>query len=487
MADKIGALIYRDWQNGINDSICNYVLPDNYLRLALNCYTDESYDNALGDIKGVPGYVVLGAQIVNDKSILGLYDFNYSTPRLIATINNAGDTASLTYYWTGSAWAEVGAVPVSWTPSIKMRFASFLEYVFAANGVDAISTWDGDTATSWGTTQATSAPIGNLITNFSDRVVISGDQSTALNSTRIYYSSFPAAATGAITWSATTQYVGIDTDKQETNTALEVSGGILLIFKRRKLFTWNGFQTESDPVIDIGTPSQECVQTIKGTTIFFGETYNSGAVFAYAGSYPQEVSRPVRKWINAITTSEYENFGSWKDEDNFYLSVGDVTYESVAYSNVVLKFCVSKGTWAVLTLASKPLVSAERIASDVKTVVFGDDDGTVHTWNSGTTFNGSVINSVLRTKELEFGSRLKKKTIQKIGVHSSTPQGASVRCRIDGSKWIPLGSLKRTYEIIDCNLEGNYFEFEVSCANSGEPFIFDGFEFMDQYIKSYEI
>ena len=481
MASKLPPLIYRDWQNGVNDSVSNFLLPDNYLRRCINGNTDESDDNLLGHIQQRKGYTALGNQLQSGKNILGLANFvdkTTSPVRLITTVNNPGDTQSLTYYLNGSTWEQIGPVPTNWTASLKMRFDTFLDYVFTTNGTDTVRTWNGDTTTNWGTTEATSAQTGTLIKNFFDRMNVGGNSTYP---SRLYYSTQPNS-TNNITWSGS--YIDFNPDDNDQMTALESTGGLLLVFKRRGLFTWDGLQTTPDKMIDYGTPSQETVQSVRGNTYFVSEVKGSWAIMQYAGDYPQEISRPIRKWISASGTTGLGNFGSFQDEDHVYFSVGDTTYEGVSYANICHRYCISKGTLTTYSLADKPLVYAPRVDSNnARTVVFGDDNGYVHTWGSGNTDNGTAISTMIRTKELEFGSRYLYKTINAFAVYSQNPIGATVRVRIDGGQWLTLGALQKPVELIKCNIRGHWFEFEVGCVNTQTPFTFEGIEFFERGVK----
>jgi hypothetical protein len=227
---------------------------------------------------------------------------------------------------------------------------------------------------------------------------------------------------------------------------------------------------------------------LKGQTVFFGETRDSAGIYLYAGKYPVEISRDIRKWIDAIPAASYENVSSWTEEDTVCFSVGDVTYEGEAFTNVVLRYCVSKGTWSVYTLEDSVTCSYLRIQTNgTRSMLIGDNDGSIHTWNSGFTDNGTLIESIARTKEFEFGSRFTKKTISRFAVYSNNPQGASIRARVDGGEWIALQGLTKPTEIVQTNLVGRYFEFEVAQANEGiEPFTLDGFEFFDIKVDDYE-
>lgn len=477
----------------MNDSICNYLLPDYMLRYCMNAYTDEWNSNQLGDIKQIPGYAIVDSAIEADKNILGLHNFlsaDGATDRLIATVNDSGDSESRSYYYNsgGSSWDEIGPVPINWTADLKMRFVTFLDYIYAVNGTDAIKSWDGSPSSNWGTTNLTNAPNGSLIANYLDHLRISGNSTYK---SRLYSSSIPASDY-TISWAgagveADRDYIDINPDDNDEITGL-MNMGTLLVFKKRGLYTWNGKATEADQVIDIGAVNQEVIKKVRGVTYFFGETKDSGAIFAYSGTYPEEISKPVRKWIDAVATTSYDDMGAIVDDDNYILSIGDVTYEGVSYSNVGLRLNVSNQTWSTIFLPDKPLLSTERIQSDgTRTVIFGNDAGEVHTWNSGNTFNGTAINVIIRTKELEWGSRSMIKTINNFAVYSSAPQGATLQVRVDGKEWITLAKLNKPTQVINCDLHGFYFEFQIIASNSQAPMVFDGFEFYDVKIEPHPV
>lgn len=489
---KLPPISLRDYQNGLLMSVSTALHPDTYLKFLMNFYTDDSYGNNIGDIKGWPGYANLGGTIVSGKSILGMHfldtvvsNFSYS----IATINNSGDTQSLTYYYNGTSWAQIGAVPINWTASLKMRFTTFLDYIYAANGTDTVRSWNGDPATSWGTTNLGSAPLGNLIINFNDHIYIGGNPA---NPSVLYQSPLPNVTTRAIgTWDTTNDTIAVNLDDNDQLTALTVNGSNMIIFKRRSMYTFNSSALQADPLYNQGAFSQELVQTIKGQTIFFGETIQGGAVFKYAGDYPVEISKPVRKWIDAISTTTYSTIGSFQDDDNYFLSLGNVTLDGFTYSNVVLRYNVPSGTWSSGSFANKPLVGSPYItATGARTALFGTSDGKVMTWNSGTTYDGSAIFSSLRTKEMEWGSRLTIKQLNQFAVIAPQPQNMVVQIYIDGSDTPTTCTLVKNdgdvyyYEL---GKEGRTFELEIQVVQtSSDAAVIDGFEFFDTHTEGYK-
>lgn len=483
-------LIVRDFRSGMNNSVSNYLQPDYVLRQCLNAYTDESNGNELGNVKQLPGYVIIGSAIQSGKNILGLHSFinaSETTDRLIAVVNDSGDTESRTYYRNaaGGSWDEIGPAPVNWTASTKMRFETFLDYVYATNGTDDIKSWTGNTSHNWGTTNLTNAPNGSLIINYSDRLLISGNSTYR---SRIYKSGFPASDY-TISWDNGTEanrdYIDINPDDNDHITGW-INMGNLAIFKNRSLYTWNGQSTQGDKVIDVGAPVQEAIKMIQGQVVFFGESKNGAGIFLYAGAYPQKISFPVQKWIDAVATTSYGNVGAWSDNDNYYLSLGDITVEGVAYSNAGIRYNVPNQTFSTFSFPDQMLIGTERAQTDgTRSVIVGDTDGSVYTWGSGTDFNGSAINVQLKTKQLEFGSRLRIKRIRGFAAYSTNPQSAVVQVSIDGGQWETLGKLTKKVQNIDCDIHGHYFEFRVLVANTNEPFIFDGFEFYNIDIENY--
>lgn len=473
---KLNPFPLRDWQYGMVSSVSNGLLPDNYPKLLLNCYTDEANNNELGNIKGTLGYTIIGNQIEPDKKILGLHNYisaDETTHTLIASVNDIGNLKQQTYYLNGSSWIEIGSAPTAWTADASMRFLTFLNRVYVVDGTSQPRSWSGTGTDNWDFTNLSGAPKGgHIIIDYQDRIHIGKGSS-------IFSSSDIDLDDNSFTWVG--EELPVSPDDNDSLSAFEKSGGILLAFKKRAIFTWNGVGTETDPLYDIGAVSQEAVITARGSTFFFGETYDSAGIFKYTGQYPQEISRPVKKWLTAMDTSDYGDVTTWKDEDAVYFSIGDVTVEGVEFSNIALRFCISKQSWSVLSTPSRIVNGTVRVdSSSNRTVVIGDNDGQVHTWNSGNTFNGSNINSRILTKELEFGSRYTMTSLKEFAVYSNCPQGASIRVLLNGNEWVELGSLKNPVEIIKKNLTARYFQFEITYANDGtEPFVFDGFEFFN--------
>lgn len=119
-------------------------------------------------------------------------------------------------------------------------------------------------------------------------------------------------------------------------------------------------------------------------------------------------------------------------------------------------------------------------------VLFGDTVGQVHTWNVGTSDNGHTIFSVLRTKQLEFGSRIQIKQLQNFVAYSLNALGATVKMNVEGAGFQDVDSITEGEQIMTKQSTGKWFELEVGYANTdGSQFILDGFEIYGWYSEGY--
>jgi hypothetical protein len=482
--------VFRDMTPGMVTSVSDFLTPDNTPRLLENLYTDEADGNHYGNVRGRLGYTIIDAQIVSGKNALGVCGFldRTGTPdRLVVWMNNSGNTAARAYYVNSSGnFTEIDAT-TTWTASTKVRTTTFVDYVFAANGSNALRTWNGDVATTWGTTNATSAPIGSLIVSCYDRVIVGntagGDESTITRSDLV--------SSNTISWTGGGTKLPINPDDNDYLTALEFNN-VLLCFKSSALYTWSSAgATQADLLIPIGTPTQECVATTSGVTYFIGSNKTHLAAFEYRGEYPREISRPIRNFFDALSLANSSTWTTWTDDDHVFFSVGDVTVNSVAFANMVLRYCISKGSWSVYTLADEMTnrITASQHgtvrpqAGGTRSIVVSDNNGKIYTWNSGTTDNSTPILCRLRTKPLEFGSRIQRKRIQRMVLHIKTDRQVKLMVRVNGeTKWTELQRRERVTDsmiVFDVDLEGFTFEFELLVENSDEAFEFEGFEFTD--------
>mgnify|MGYP001577330088 CR=1 FL=1 len=222
---NIPAQFIKDFSSGQVNNLNENLKPESSVRLAMNVDADEE----IGSLVSRLGSSVVNVQLVDNNVILGLHDFNYGTTsnKLLAVINNAGDTQSVVYD------VEAGTNPTGWTTltaNTKARFVTFLDSVLLINGVDAESSYNGTTViTTGGAFDLANIPSSNTVDigiEWRDRVYLAGDTTEP---SRLYYSSTPYNQ--AITWDSdgTATFTAATTDII-TSSAHGLSNEQLLIF-----------------------------------------------------------------------------------------------------------------------------------------------------------------------------------------------------------------------------------------------------------------
>uniref|UniRef100_A0A6M3Y3H8 Uncharacterized protein n=1 Tax=viral metagenome TaxID=1070528 RepID=A0A6M3Y3H8_9ZZZZ len=396
MAIPIGHQQIRDFSSGMMTETADSITPNNVMRLILNMDT-----SVIGQLQVRKGTTAIGDQLEDGKSILGLYQFKDSGAgaysQQIAAVDNSGSTQSVTEYNNSGTWTGI-TDGGTFTAGAKYRFETFLDLVFMVNSAfDGPKSWNGNPASGWGTGQLTSAPAGEFIKVYKDRIYIAA---TSANPDRLYYSTVPDS-NGDITWDtgATGLWIDINPEDGENITGLEENSTTLLIFKDQSMYRWNGSSTEADKIIDVGCSSSDSIATRHGKTFFF----NPKGIYVTQGGYPQRISKPIQRWIDAIAVAYYNDVAGVCDEDHYYCSIGDVTVDGEAYTNVVLVYEISTQNWTVRSYAEQITVFANFIKSDgTEAVMVGNDDGDVQEFNSGDNDAGSAIVYRVKTIRLSF-------------------------------------------------------------------------------------
>ena len=293
-------LAQKDFSGAQISSISDTIAPNNSVSLLQNMDADSEIGSAVTR----NGTETVGAQITAALSILGLHQhIDVDTPannKLFATINASGGATSVIYDVIGAA-NSVTAL----TSNKKMRFLTFLGATLGLNGADAERSY---TSAGWITTAGffdlgniPSSNTVNLCEEFLDRVYVAGDTAQP---TRLYYSSVPTA--GSVSW--TSGNGNVDIEKEDGGgalTALSKVPGYLLVFKERSLHRWNFSSAFPESLVQIGTPTQECVVKGGGLCAFYSNSNeNSKGFYITDGGRPkcisQDNNRPIKKWVDAI-------------------------------------------------------------------------------------------------------------------------------------------------------------------------------------------
>lgn len=425
------------------------------------------------------GTTRLGNQL--SGNILGLYEFRDSgsgTNNQIIAVNG-----TVAYYLNGSnVWTSKRT---GLTAGSKARFSTFLDFVFMVNGTEATAIWDGATGNNFLTTgNAASAPTGKYIENFRSRMWISG------NSTypdRLYYSSLPSSvATPVITWdtSVTTgDWIDISPSDGENITGLKRSKTFLLVFKNNHIYRVASInETEPDPVIDVGTYSQESIVETKEGVFFHHPT----GIYVYSGGQVNPISQPINDFIKNVSASQYSNVAGWLDKEGNHVchSLGDITIGGVTYTNVVSRYTLSSKVWTIYSYPTKFLVSSPYNDGTTLFRLAGDNDGNILKLDTGTTDNGTPIFYSLVTRPYTFdGLFSTRKNIKKMAIIHEGGEGSVFTFRVDSegeNEWKKLAQItKKVPTAFTVDIKGNKIFFRVQGSSVGEPFTFGGFEILE--------
>ena len=182
---KIGIQKLRDMSSGIIQGVDESITPNNSVYLANNLIFDES----LGRAKLRKGTTQMGSQLVDAKSILGLYQHILAagTKKMLAVINDSGDSNTDVFYSSGTGWTICTGSGINLTKNLKAHFATFLDTTVLVNGTEAITTENG---IAWvataGNLDVGDMPKGKYVAEWQDKIYIAG---VAGNLDRLYFSS----------------------------------------------------------------------------------------------------------------------------------------------------------------------------------------------------------------------------------------------------------------------------------------------------------
>ena len=449
---KIGVQKLRDMSSGIIQGVDESITPKNSVYLANNLVFDEN----LGRAKLRNGTTQMGAQIVNDKSILGLFQHitTGGTKKMLSVIDDTGAANSDVFYSTGAGWTICTGSGINLTKDLKAHFTTFLDTTVLVNGTEAITTTDGiawvNTA---GNLDVGDMPKGKYVTEWQDKIFIAG---VTGNLDRLYFSSTPVA--GVINWTDA-EYIDMEPeDGAGAVTGLAKVPGYILVLKERSLKRWDGNSTYPESLISIGTPSQEAIVQTKQSVFYF----NKRGIYETTGGYPRKISRKIQDIINAIPSSYYGTVSGWGDGENVYFSIGDITLNDLTFNNVVVCYNINSQIWTMFSFPNEFLVWHHYIDSNSdEIIVAGDDDGNVWKVLNGSQDGSTDINWLLQYNTQEFGSRGRITDISKIVVYSKNVRNGALYIKSEDKEFEPYGTIKNDVEEIDKSISGRYFDIRL--------------------------
>lgn len=434
---KLQPQFYKNYSEGMITNINENIMPPGSVALALN----GQFDIELGSFVTRLGTQLVGSQVQDNKTCLGLHNFrdsDGSNHALIAFFNNSGDTQSVgTKIGTGSITDLT-----TQTASKKHRMLTFLDAVLIVNGTDAPKSYDGNIViTDGGSFDLTNIPFvePSLCIEWLDRVYLAGDTA---NPDRVYYSSTPSV--GTISWVSGNGYIDFEPEEGAGGIkGFAKVAGFLLVFKERSMKRWNFDSAFPETLMDIGAPNQECIISKGGICAFYSNSNKDAKGFYVTnGGKPTAIShdRPnnIKKWVDAIPQSASADIAGIGTSRAFLWSVGDLTVDGRTYSNVVFYYNYILDQWSVRSYPTRFHFFSSYVDSNgVNTIVGGDNDGNVIELDATDVFvdhNGQAIYYEVIHQEEDFQYNQKKEISDSIVVHAKYMEGGQIFVTTDDNK-----------------------------------------------------
>uniref|UniRef100_A0A7V3JAC3 Exo-alpha-sialidase n=1 Tax=candidate division CPR3 bacterium TaxID=2268181 RepID=A0A7V3JAC3_UNCC3 len=456
-------------QSEVDDAL----IPEGAVVEALNVHFDRK-----GAITLRPGMVALGSTVSAGYPCLGMHNPTSATTSasMFAVFSNG--TNNVIYRWNGSVWSSSLATD---TKNYKTRFVEFAGRTIRVNGIEgSIRCWNGlaDGPSYW---EYTGNPINpqqlsnnnikpKYIEVYKSRVYVAGDSNYP---DRLFYSSVISSA-GNITWAPSTDFVDINPNDGENITALKRYSLELLVFKPNYIYRFRTAGVDPDPLIKIGTRSQESIVEGKKGIYFHHDT----GFYRYSGGYPVEISRPISDIVQAIPLSSFADIAGWRDDDHIYWSVENLTIEGESWKNVVIRYTESSEIWTIYSYADGIKWGADYNSGSTLTRLVGTDDGVVATFNSGTSDLGEPIKYRVITKWYDFGNIYERKVIQQLVVLCEKAQASMLMYQVDDeTNWNDLGQLRKYLNNFEpLNIRFHRIRFKLAGVSNVEAFIWQGIE-----------
>lgn len=458
----------------------DYLMPDGAVAEVSNFSFDRKGTASLR-----LGMAAIGSTVSAGNACVGL--FNVQSQTLVAAFaTNVYNRETATSTWNAGL--------TGLTSGQRTRFVDFANRTIMVNGsYDSIRVWNGSNSAGWVSTGtpinpnqfASDASVNTqtlrakFIEVYKSRVYLAGDPTSP---DRLFFSSVISSA-GNITWTPSTDFVDINPSDGENIIALKRYSLELLVFKQNYIYRFRTSGVDPDPLIKIGTRSQESVVEGKKGVYFHHPT----GFYRYSGGYPEELSRPISDFISNITYANYALIAGWRDDDHVYWSVGNVTIPettgNVTYSNCVLRFTESSELWTIYNYANGIRRGVDYDTGSALSRVVGTDGsssngGVVATFNSGNNDLGEPISYRLVTKWYDWGSQSILKILQEIVAITEFAEGITLMYQVDGEyAWNELGQLKDYFTYFRHNvIECHRIRFKIAGVASTTGPIFRGLE-----------
>jgi hypothetical protein len=452
-------------QAEVSDSL----IPDGACTEALNVNFDS-----VGSITSRLGLTTLGSTIATGYPIWGLT--NTQNGSMMACVSQGGSMRVYAFP-SGGAWTSS---LTGGTANIRVRFLEAAGRTVVLNFGNITNQYSSmqflNTSDTWVTTgnpinpQALTDQVAGSPNPIYGEVYKSRIYVVGANSSRLWYSNV-IGSTGNFAWTPTTDWVDINPNDGENINGLKRYSLELLVFKPNYIYRFRTSSVDPDPLIKLGTRSNESIIEGKKGLYF----HHDSGFYRYTGGYPEEISRPISDIIDAIPYSQYLTMPSWKDGDHIYWTLGNLTIDGSVWSNVVARYTESSDLWTVYSYANNIKLGSQYNSGSALTRVLGLDNGVVATLNSGNTDLGEPIKYRAVTKWYELEGIENKKVIKQLFAICEKAQGSMLMYQIDDSReWKTIGQLEKYLTEYTKEITFNRIRFKLTGMNRTEPLVFLG-------------
>ncbi len=391
--------------------------------------------------------------------------------------------------WTGTIWSSVRTC----TTTNKARFSQWLNRTYMVNGVDALQCSSGSTfSAEAGFVPATTMPVGHFIqAGFDGRVWIGNKDTDALYFSDIVQ--FTPPSTYALTYTATNFIQTLSSQDGESMTGLFRVPRALLVFKQNHIYrVYNSANIDPYPAYNVGTYSQESIVQAKDGLYFH---HSSGFYkFNYDGQ-PTEISKRIVDVVKAIPRASYENVvGIYDGYDAVKWSIGAVTIEGVAYTNLQMRYTISTQVWTIYDFPGNDITAL--VTFDDGTNIYqtvGTAQGRVGQLDAGNDDFGIAIPYDFIDRWRSYSEMYSiTKDLHGMMVSSLNGGGAELQYQTDKAGpnvWEDLGVLDENYASLLPNAsteDFNIMRFRLKGKTSGTQIVFCGIEILSMTIKGFD-
>lgn len=393
-----------DFSGGVQNRTFPALANDNQLMHLLNGYIGKKIGGIIGRhgsvTKNTTGKTVDNIGIYRNGATRKYFVIaDNTTHRVIHTVPNSDFSGTLT---------EVLAGHFSKTATVRSITFATREMFF--NGVEAPQKWDGTTFS-----VITNAPVkAKYPVVFSQRLYAFGIDSY------LHYSDV-INATGDGFSTNTWTNVGVNPNDGQRPRGLVRHRARLILLKDESIYRFNGSSGEAEPIINIGTHSENGF-VCTDTAMFFHHP-NTG-IWKMSLGDPTLISAAVDKYLKGMLVANWDNVAMGKDDQCIYAWIGNVTINdplewdyNKTYTDVCLVFDTQMERWTVFTgwNATKMLIDVDNSYSyfvtsvgkiiKIDKTVFNDD--------------GVAVDFQVRWHPINYGMPQNSKSVDRLFIKAS--------------------------------------------------------------------